>query len=68
MNNSIKTFLENNMKNKRIEFGLSQRECAKKLGVSLVSYQNWERGMCSPKAEKIELICELFGFKKDDMV
>lgn len=42
-----KNFLENNMKSRRIEMGLSQRECAKKLGVSLVAYQNWEHGICS---------------------
>lgn len=62
-----KNFLENNMKSRRIKMGLSQRECAKKLGVSLVAYQNWEHGICSPKEDKMNMICDLFGFNKEQI-
>jgi transcriptional regulator with XRE-family HTH domain len=51
---------------KRKESGLSQRDCAKSCGVSVVSYQNWERGICEPKEDKLILICDLFGISKSD--
>ncbi len=55
------------LKEKRIEKGLSQIDCAKKLGVSVITYQYWERGGCVPKEENLKRICEFFEISTDDL-
>ena len=37
-----------NLKQKRLELGLTQEKLAKKVGVSLLAYQMWERGVSKP--------------------
>lgn len=41
--------------------GATQRDCATQCGVSIVSYQNWEHGVCSPKSDKMKQICEFLS-------
>jgi transcriptional regulator with XRE-family HTH domain len=43
-----------NIKELRKNKGLTQIEVAKNVGVSLVSYQLWERGVSKPKPENLE--------------
>lgn len=50
----------------RKDAGLAQIVCARHCGVSVVSYQNWERGMCEPRTEKMELICQFLGLNAED--
>lgn len=45
---------------------LTQIACAKHCGVSIVSFQNWERGVCAPKQEKMKLICDLLNLNRED--
>lgn len=52
--------------NARKEQGVTQIKCAQHCGVSIVSYQNWERGICEPKEDKMKLICEFLGLNKED--
>ena len=50
--------------NKRLALGLTQTEVAKKVGISLVAYQNIERGATkNPKPETLKKLNELFGGK-----
>lgn len=46
--------------------GLTQIACAKQCGVSIVSFQNWERGVCAPRDEKMQQICELLKLNRED--
>ena len=52
--------------NERIKNGLTQLECAKKFGVSIVSFQNWERGVCAPRKDKFEMALEFIGASAED--
>lgn len=46
--------------------GMTQIACAKHCGVSIVSFQNWERGVCAPRDEKMQQICELLNLNRED--
>ena len=51
-------------KTKRISLGLSQTEVAKRVGISLVAYQNIERGATkNPKPETLKKLEEVLGGK-----
>lgn len=52
--------------NARKDAGLAQIACARHCGVSVVSYQNWERGICEPKTDKMNLICTFLGLNPED--
>ena len=45
---------------------LTQIACAKHCGASIVSFQNWERGVCAPRDEKMQQICELLKLNRED--
>lgn len=48
--------------NKRLALGLTQTEVAKKVGISLVAYQNIERGATkNPKPETLKKLNEILG-------
>lgn len=48
-------------KTKRKELKLTQSDVAKKVGVSLTSYQCWERGVMNPAGENKKALYKLFG-------
>jgi transcriptional regulator with XRE-family HTH domain len=51
-------------KTKRISLGLSQTEVAKSVGISLVAYQNIERGATkNPKPETLKKLDKVLGGK-----
>ena len=54
------------LKSKRKEKNLKQIDCAIGCRVSVVSYQNWERGICEPKEENMDSICNFFVIDKGD--
>lgn len=48
-------------KKRRKELKLTQSEVAKKVGVSLTSYQCWERGVMNPAGKNKKKLYKLFG-------
>ena len=66
MNNEKKIKFGNDIRKARSQNGFKQIECARHCGVSIVSFQNWERGICEPKPDKMQLICEFLGLNKED--
>jgi transcriptional regulator with XRE-family HTH domain len=43
----------------------SQKEAGEKIGVSLSTIKNWERGYTSPKASHVGKICEVYELPYD---
>ena len=66
MNNEKKIKFGNDIREARSQNGVKHIECARHCGVSIVSFQNWERGICEPKPDKMQLICEFLGLNKED--
>ena len=56
------------LKAARVNVGLDQKTAAKKLKVSNCTLGNWERGLSAPKADKIDLICDLYNVSYDDLI
>ena len=52
----------------RVNVGLSQKKAASLLGVSNCTLSKWERGVCMPKANQIESICNLYGVSYDMLI
>ncbi|GHU98954.1 hypothetical protein FACS1894211_03540 [Clostridia bacterium] len=48
------------MKELRIQNGLTQREIAKLLNLSQVSYLHWEQGKTQPNLESLIILCRIF--------
>lgn len=51
----------------RINAGYSQKDAADKLGVSNKTLGNWENGVTFPSADKIQVLCELYGLSYDNL-
>lgn len=51
----------------RVNVGLSQKEAAIRLGISNKTLGNWENGITYPPADKIPVICELYGVSYDNL-
>lgn len=47
---------------------LTQTELAKKLDVSSTSVSNWYNGTKSPRMDKIDAMCEIFGCLRSDLM
>ena len=52
----------------RVNAGYSQKEAAKKLGVSNCTLLNWEKGVSMPKANQIVAICNLYRVPYDMLI
>lgn len=57
--------LHEKMKQVREENGLNQADFAKSIGVSPATYNGYEQGKQSPKAETIKLLCKQFNVSAD---
>lgn len=66
MNQSSKNKFGKMLYDARIKNGLTQIECAKKFEVSIVSFQNWERGVCAPRKDKFEAALKFIGTTEED--
>lgn len=55
------------MKAARINANLTQKQASKALKVSNKTLCNWENGICLPKADKIDAICDLYNCDYDDI-
>ena len=51
----------------RVNAGYTQKDAAKKLGVSNKTVQNWENGRSYPSADKIAEICDLYVISYDNI-
>ena len=56
------------LKAARVNAGLTQKEAAKKLGVSNKTLWSWENGVSMPKADKIDAICALYAVSYDNLI
>lgn len=56
------------LKAARVNANLNQKAAAKKIGVSNKTLCNWETGVSFPKANKIEVLCNLYGVSYDDLI
>lgn len=52
----------------RVNADLSQKEAAKKLGVSNNTLCNWEKGVSYPDAGQIDALCKLYGVHYDSII
>ena len=66
MNIEQKQKFGSDIRSARARLEVSQIQCAQHCGVSIVSFQNWERGICEPKPDKMDLICNFLGLNKED--
>ena len=56
------------LKAARVNAGLTQKEAAKRLGVSNKTLWSWENGLSIPKANQISAICDLYGINYDNLI
>lgn len=52
----------------RVNAGLNQKDAAKEIGVSNKTLGNWESGASFPTVDKVEIMCNLYGVKYDDII
>ena len=48
--------------------GITQKELAEKLHVGTTSVYNWCNGVKSPRMDKVDKMCELFGCRRTDLM
>nr|DAS40905.1 MAG TPA: Repressor protein CI [Caudoviricetes sp.] len=48
--------------------GMTQAEFAKKLGVGTTSIYNWLSGIKTPRMDKVDAMCKLFGIHREDLL
>ena len=60
--------LKISLKSARVNAGLTQKDAAAKLGVSNKTLLSWERGTSFPSANKIEMLCCLYGVNYDNII
>jgi DNA-binding XRE family transcriptional regulator len=54
----------NKLKENRLKLKLTQTDMAKAVGVSLNTYQLWEKGVSTPKPENEQKLKEVLGVKE----
>lgn len=52
----------------RVNAGYTQREAAKKLGITNQTLCNWENGKSEPKASMIDKIGKVYNFPSDNII
>ena len=55
------------LKAARVNAGFTQSAVAKKLGISIGTIKNWEKGKTFPKQPQIEQLCELYSVAYDNI-
>lgn len=55
------------LKAARVNAGLSQKDVAKKIGVSNKTLSSWENGTNFPSVIQINLLCELYKVTYNDL-
>lgn len=59
---------EDNLRELRKQYGLSQEELAQRLSLTRQSISKWENGSASPELDKLMQLCELFHCTLDDLL
>lgn len=54
-----------NLKELRLEYGLSQAELAEKLGVDFRTISNWENGVRKPDIDMLVIVADFFEVSTD---
>lgn len=49
-------------------YNINQAELAKKLGVGTTSVHNWCGGIKTPRMDKVDKMCEIFGCLRSDLI
>ena len=47
---------------------ISQKELAEQLGVGTTSVYNWCNGIKSPRMDKVDRMCKIFGCRRSDLM
>lgn len=47
---------------------MTQFELSKRLGVGTTSVSNWCKGLKSPRMDKVDAMCEIFGCRRSDLM
>ena len=50
------------------ESGCTQKELAEKIGVAYSTFNDWTNGKKYPRIDKIEMLADLFGILKSDLI
>jgi len=48
--------------------GITQVELAKRLGVGTTSVHNWCSGIKTPRMDKVDKMCQIFGCARSDLI
>lgn len=52
----------------RVNRGLTQPSAARKIGVSVQTLINWEKGRTAPTVDYALKLCEVYGVTMDDLI
>lgn len=55
------------LKAARVNARLSQKDAAQAIGISNKTLSSWENGITTPTADRIPVICELYGLPYDQL-
>src|SRR5438874_6899374 len=58
---------ETRLRRARIEKGWTLQEASKKVGVSLATYRRWEAGLQKPHLFSLDVLCAVFGMRKEEL-
>ena len=67
-NGMIEIKFAENLKNLRMESGLTQKKLAEMIGVDQRTVSAWERGTSQPSLEMLALLCEIFEENFDGLL
>lgn len=56
------------MKAARVNAGLTQKEAAKRFGISNKTLSSWESGTSTPRADQVPAICDCYGVSYNDII
>lgn len=56
------------LKAARINAGLTQRDAARKIGITVDTLGNWERGKSFPTVVQLPIIEQIYTVKYDDII
>lgn len=51
----------------RVNVGLTQTQAAEKIGVTIATLLNWEKGVTFPNIKQIQKMCEIYGVSYDNL-
>lgn len=50
------------------QYNMTQLELSKRLGVGTTSVYNWCNGIKTPRMDKVDAMCSIFGCKRSDLI